>query len=190
MDRAFPVLCSQALLHLHQGARGGAGRPTSGSFTVQCLQGFELAQMACGGGGARGRLLHVRSAAAQARQNARRELPTPERGERLCRAFEMYRAVLPESGFDFEEVVFLVMSVAQGSEIHVNRCEGCSAVILSGRYTGGHWHCTHCDGSSEEGVDQPELTVESILRAGAGTKAARIMRPAVRSVRRTRKETH
>jgi ribosomal protein L37AE/L43A len=124
-------------------------------------------------------------------KNARKELPTPERGERLCRAFEMYRAVLPESGFDFEEVVFLVMAVAQGSEIHVNRCEGCSAVILSGRYTGGHWHCTHCDGSSEEGVDQDELPVESILRAGAGTKTAnKRMSAALRSVRRTRKETH
>lgn len=123
-------------------------------------------------------------------RNARSVLPTPERGERLCRAFEMYRAVLPESGFDFEEVVFLVMTVAQGTEIRVNHCEDCGAVILSGRYTGGHWHCTHCDAGTEEPALPPEAPTQRARRALVRPQGFERAQAAVHSLRRTRKQTH
>lgn len=123
-------------------------------------------------------------------RNARTVLPTPERGERLCRAFEMYRSVLPESGFDFEELVFLVMTVAQGSEIRVNRCEKCGAVILAGRYTGGYWHCTHCEGDTEEPASPPEKPTKRVCRAPAQPQDFERAQSAVRSLRRARKKTH
>jgi ribosomal protein L37AE/L43A len=123
-------------------------------------------------------------------KNARSVLPTPERGERLCRAFEMYRAVLPEFGFDFEELVFLVMTVAQGTEVRVSRCEDCGAVILSGRYTGGHWHCTHCDGGAEEPARPPEASTKRVRRAVVRPQGFDRAQSAVRSLRRARKQTH
>jgi len=76
--------------------------------------------------------------------NARREVPGVVRGERLCKAFEMYSTLVPDSTVTIEQVALLVLAVAEGVEVGVGHCDTCRAVILHDPYGIGQWHCTHC----------------------------------------------
>jgi len=101
----------------------------------------------------------------QALKNARRELPNPLRGERLCQTYEMYRALVPESPMTLEHAVLLIMTVAQGHEFQVGHCAGCGGVMVVYRHTLPRWNCTHC---AETGVhsDDPQAPF-SALTTGA-----------------------
>ena len=52
------------------------------------------------------------------------------RGERLCTAFELYRAIVPDPGLTFERVVLLVSALAKGEDLAMRRCANCDASIL------------------------------------------------------------
>jgi len=88
-------------------------------------------------------------------KNARRELPSLLRGERLCQTYEMFRALVPESPMTLEHAVLLIMTVAQGHEFQVGHCAGCGGVILAFRHTLARWRCTHCNDSGESADDAP-----------------------------------
>lgn len=73
-----------------------------------------------------------------------RELPNLIRGERLCRAYEIYRSMAPGRCLDFDRALLLFTAVAQGTEIKVVGCAGCGAVILQDVRGIGRAHCAHC----------------------------------------------
>ncbi|MCC7464520.1 MAG: hypothetical protein IT480_18905 [Gammaproteobacteria bacterium] len=82
-------------------------------------------------------------------KNAQRELPNLIRGERLCRAYEMYRSCAPGQSLDFDRALLLFTAVAQGTEIKAVGCAGCGAVILQDARGIGRWHCAHCSEGSD-----------------------------------------
>jgi hypothetical protein len=63
-------------------------------------------------------------------RNAAQSLPTVVLGERLCHAFEVYRAVVPEARLTMEHFILLVLALAEGHEIEVDHCAHCSAVLI------------------------------------------------------------
>jgi hypothetical protein len=81
-------------------------------------------------------------------RNAERELPSLERGERLCQVFELYRQLLPESRLTLDQLIHLVMALAEGTEIRIAHCTSCHAALLVDPFGSGRRQCAHCrDGS-------------------------------------------
>ncbi len=71
-------------------------------------------------------------------------------GERLCEAFEAYRACLPASNFEFEQVLLLVSGLAEGGAIGLGGCEKCGCTILIDRLATRRRACSYCQ--AVEGV--------------------------------------
>jgi hypothetical protein len=59
--------------------------------------------------------------------------PSLGRGELLCQAHAVYRAVLPQSLISFEHAVFLLTALVRGDEIVLSGCRECDAVLISDR---------------------------------------------------------
>jgi hypothetical protein len=76
--------------------------------------------------------------------NARRDLPSVSRGERLCLAFEMYRDFMRSSNITLEHVVLLVTTVAQGDELRLENCESCGAIVVADRHGDTRHGCSLC----------------------------------------------
>ncbi len=74
----------------------------------------------------------------------KRELHTVARGERLCRAFEIYRALMPGRSMTFHQALLLYTAVAIGQEVYAAKCETCGAVIVRDVLGIGRWNCGHC----------------------------------------------
>lgn len=74
----------------------------------------------------------------------RRDLPGLARGERFCRAYEVYHELCPGRSLDFNEALLVYTAVATGVEIRADRCASCSAVII--RHVSGlnRFRCTRC----------------------------------------------
>lgn len=82
----------------------------------------------------------------QRQPNARRELPSVSRGEQLCRAYELYRACVPDTPLTLEQVMLLATVLAQGEQLELAHCTECHAAIvidLLGRTRHSCAHCTH-----------------------------------------------
>lgn len=76
--------------------------------------------------------------------DAVRLLPSLDRGERLCDAFEAFRVCLPESPVEFEQVVLLALALAQGDALELGHCKNCDAIILIDRLAVGRNICSFC----------------------------------------------
>jgi len=63
--------------------------------------------------------------------------------DRLCEAYEAYRALVPQTEIEFEELILLRSSVAKG-DIRLGRCRTCKGLILINPYDGGHRTCAQC----------------------------------------------
>ena len=81
-------------------------------------------------------------------QDPKRELHTVTRGERLCRAFEIYRTLMPGRGMNFHQALLLFTAVALGREVQAAKCESCGAVIVRDILGIGRRHCGCCYGAS------------------------------------------
>ena len=78
--------------------------------------------------------------------NAFREVPTPGRGEILCRAYEMYRGVVGSTSLTLENTLLLAVMIADGKELSLGRCASCRASIVHKPYaSGGVYLCTECE---------------------------------------------
>jgi hypothetical protein len=75
---------------------------------------------------------------------ADRSVPNLSSGERLCRAFELYRSLVPDSQIDFEHVMLLVAALARGGEIALGHCERCEGAILIDLSEIPRYVCAHC----------------------------------------------
>jgi hypothetical protein len=77
-------------------------------------------------------------------QDPKRELHTVARGERLCRAFEIYRTLMPGRSMNFHQALLLFTSVAMGQEVQAAKCESCGAVIVRDVLRIGRRNCGRC----------------------------------------------
>jgi hypothetical protein len=71
-------------------------------------------------------------------------LPSLQRGERLCLAYETYLSVIARPRVSLEHAVLLIRALAMGEEIALDCCSQCRAVTLVDRLGGVGGHCTYC----------------------------------------------
>jgi len=77
-------------------------------------------------------------------QDPKRELHTVARGERLCRAYEIYRTLMPGRSMTFHQALLLYTSVAMGQEVRAAKCGSCGAVIVQDVLGIGRLNCGRC----------------------------------------------
>jgi hypothetical protein len=86
-----------------------------------------------------------------------------EFGERLCDAYEAYRACVPDPLVDLEELLALVLGLAKGDVIALSRCSDCQATILIDRLSRRRHKCSFC--LEQELAGTPERVAEELLVA-------------------------
>jgi hypothetical protein len=91
--------------------------------------------------------------------DAHRSLPNISRGELLCRAYEMYRSLVPEPSISFEHAVFLLTTLACAEELTLGNCRDCGALLVVDRLSLRQPQCSQC------------ASVVSSLPAGAPPEA-------------------
>jgi hypothetical protein len=64
---------------------------------------------------------------------------------RYCETFEAYRACVPDSKIEFEEMLLLTYELAKGELVKLNTCTGCNAAILLLTCEKPRRTCSHCD---------------------------------------------
>lgn len=79
--------------------------------------------------------------------NARRELPSLSRGERLCFTFEFYRHLVPASEVTLEHFVLLATALAQGTEVEMIPCVHCGGIMVVERHPVARRGCDYCSRS-------------------------------------------
>ena len=76
--------------------------------------------------------------------NARSDLPSLTRGERLCNAYDFYSHMIPDTSVKIEYAVMLAIALAQGTEILLAMCSRCGCAILVDRYGTARRTCMYC----------------------------------------------
>ncbi|HEX4024380.1 MAG TPA: hypothetical protein VHX52_06700 [Steroidobacteraceae bacterium] len=71
-------------------------------------------------------------------------LPSPARGELLCQAYEVYRALAPEPLLGFEHAVFLLTTLARANELVYGSCRDCRALVVVDRWSLRPARCAVC----------------------------------------------
>jgi hypothetical protein len=82
---------------------------------------------------------------------ARSTLPGVATGERLCYAYELFRAIIPNVRLTFEQLVLLVTTLAEGDPWSTAICNICHAVILSDRLSLARLICEECSRNEVRG---------------------------------------
>ncbi len=68
--------------------------------------------------------------------------------ERMCETYEAYRACIPSTEIEFEELVLLRRALASGDDMALARCRTCKCLILVDRFEGSHRACGQCEPES------------------------------------------
>lgn len=76
--------------------------------------------------------------------NARATLPSVPRGERLCSALERFRTLVPHARLSLDQLILVVVTLAEGAEWTMNCCRRCSAVMLVDRLSVERTLCERC----------------------------------------------
>jgi ribosomal protein S27AE len=103
--------------------------------------------------------------------NPKRELHTVTRGERLCRAFEIYSTLMPGRSMNFHQALLLYKAVAMGQEVHAVKCVSCGAVIIRDVLGIGRWNCGRCvsiAAAEPRGVRGCRIPIESRIKQPVG----------------------
>jgi hypothetical protein len=77
-------------------------------------------------------------------------LPSLERGELLCQAYEWFRYEVPETKLTLEHGVLLISELARGEEVQLGTCRTCGGVILFDCLSLGRLECVFCSTGIEE----------------------------------------
>jgi hypothetical protein len=67
-----------------------------------------------------------------------------ERAERLCRVFELYRQVAPQSRFTMDQLIRLVMALTEGEGFEIGHCRNCHGALLFDRLGDHRRVCPVC----------------------------------------------
>ena len=70
--------------------------------------------------------------------------PSIARGELLCQAFEMYRALVPSSQISFEHAVFLATTLSRGEQLRLGACSSCGSLVVVERFPVREKRCYQC----------------------------------------------
>ncbi len=81
--------------------------------------------------------------------NAAATLPSVGRGERLCAALELFRVVVPHARITLDQLVLLVVSIAEGTEWGIDCCPRCGALIVVDRLSIERAICEDCQRGHE-----------------------------------------
>lgn len=84
--------------------------------------------------------------------NARAMLPSVERGERLCDAMRIFRAMVPNSRLTMDQTVLLVTALAQGEDHQIAHCPKCSAIVLVDPLAVHRGLCMTCEREAKAGT--------------------------------------
>jgi hypothetical protein len=107
--------------------------------------------------------------------NAAKSFFSLELGERLCDAFEAYRACFPASNLEYEQVLLLVVGLAEGEAIGLGGCGQCGGTILIDRLAARRRMCSYCQtvegvvdrespgGSSGPAGDEPQAVQTTLF---------------------------
>jgi len=72
--------------------------------------------------------------------------PCLENGERLCTAYEIFRAWEPNAELDFDQAVLLARGTASTTDIELIRCSQCQSAMLIDKWARRREVCTGCSG--------------------------------------------
>jgi hypothetical protein len=70
--------------------------------------------------------------------------PGLTRGELLCQAFEVYRALLPAAQISFEHAVFLATALTRGDQLRLTGCAVCGSLLVTECFPLRDRRCHHC----------------------------------------------
>jgi hypothetical protein len=73
-----------------------------------------------------------------------KSLPSLTRGELLCQAYTIYRALSADSVISFEHTVFLLMALVRGDELRMSACRDCAALLIIDRWSLRSPQCALC----------------------------------------------
>jgi len=93
----------------------------------------------------------------KALRNARRALPGVETGERLCEIYELYRQIVLESHLTMDQLIVLVIALAEGEDLALEHCRNCHGSLLVDRLGTSRRLCLACRRS----VDAPSLGADA-----------------------------
>jgi hypothetical protein len=99
-----------------------------------------------------------------------RMFPSLERGERLCDAYEAFKAHFPQSQISMEYAVLLVTGLAIGTEVSFGNCRQCTRLMIVDQYAAHPDHCAECKAGASNKVPErgsPPREVESNTAAPA-----------------------
>jgi hypothetical protein len=91
--------------------------------------------------------------------NARRTLPSLDTGEWLCHVFELYRHIVPESRLTMDQLILLVITLAEGEDLEIGHCVNCHGALLLDRLGVSRRLCLNCK------QDAPRAGLEDDLSA-------------------------
>ena len=74
-------------------------------------------------------------------------LPSVERGELLCRAYEWFCFDVPDTRLTLEHGLLLINELARGELVRLGACCVCRGVILLDRLSTGRLRCVFCSSS-------------------------------------------
>jgi hypothetical protein len=111
------------------------------------------------------RMLDV--APTEAMSNARRDLPSVARGERLCNAYDLYRRIVIDTSITIEHAVMLAMAISQTGELLLTTCQ-CGCAILIDRFGSMRRTCIYCQRSEMHKVLPAHITGDSDSESDAG----------------------
>jgi len=77
--------------------------------------------------------------------DASRVLPSIQRGEALCEAYETYQRLIPTTRISFEHAVFLVIALADGEELSTSACVECTGLTVVDTLAPGLRRCLVCE---------------------------------------------
>jgi len=109
----------------HKAALGIVGRPPSNPLSLLRSALLQNEASALAGIAARYEILPKDPV-----PNAHRTLPSLAMGETMCRAFDLYRAIVRGATFTMEQFMLLVLSLAERRILVMVFCEGCHGVLV------------------------------------------------------------
>lgn len=74
----------------------------------------------------------------------RNALPNLTRGTLMCKAFDMYRTLIPSPSIPFEYAVFLANTLTAGDKLKVGACAECGGLVILDPTLNHSRRCHHC----------------------------------------------
>ena len=78
-----------------------------------------------------------------------------EGAERLCRVFEVYRQVAPDSRFTMDQLIRLIIELSAGQEFEIGHCQSCHGALLLDRLGDARRVCSACREDALNREDAP-----------------------------------